>query len=329
MRPLRSVPAYAGCCLPFFALLLAACAPAPAALEPGRTAFTLGFERLAALAPADGAYEAWAETPAGLRSLGKFAVGADGALLAPDGKPMDGVAIDVARASVRALVVTQEPPGDADPAPSDQVFLRGGFDGEKASLEPPMSAGRLADHKGVYLLENAATDRNPGDWNGLWFAEVVQVGEYGVNYRADMMRPGLDLDLPPAGWMYAGWLRLSGRMLRMGKFDRVDRADDWYGYSGLTGTSLPINMGGAPVPGEDFLKGLPGGLESGFNKPDLAGAQVIVSLESALLAGEETHPSPLRIFEAEVPRPSVRLVNHPLTNVAGRGWPAGVARWRP
>lgn len=315
--------------LPLLSLLLAACAPLPAALEPGRTTFTLSFERLAPLAPADGAYEAWAETPAGLRSLGKFTVAPDGGLRAADGRPLDGATIDVGRASVRALVVTQEPPGDTNAVPSDQVFLRGTFDGERALLEPPMAASRLADRKGTYVLENAATDRNPEDWNGLWFAEVVQAGEYGVDYRADMMKPGLDLEMPPTGWMYASWLRLGGQMLRLGKFDRVDRADDWYGYSGLTGTSLPINMGGPPVPGEDLIKNLPAEVATGFNQPDLAGAQVIVSLESALLAGEETQPSPLRIFEAEVPRPSVRLVNLPLTNVAVRGWPAGVGRWRP
>ena len=315
--------------LPFLLGALTACAPVTTALEPGRTTFTLRFERLAPLAPADGVYEAWAETPAGLRSLGKFTVGADGARQSVDGKPLEDPTIDVGRASVRALVVTQEPAGDADPAPSDQVFLRGAFDGEVARLVPPMSPDGLAARKGVYVLENGATDRNPEDWNGLWFAEVVHAGEYGVDFRADMMKPGLDLDLPPTGWMYAGWMRLGGHMMRMGKFDRVDRADDWYGFSGLTGISLPINMGGAPVPGEDFVKNLPAGIETGFNKPDLAGAQVIVSLESALLAGEETHPSPLRIFEAEVPRPSVRLMNLPLTNVAGRGWPTGEGRWRP
>ena len=302
---------------------------APAGPPPaGTTALAIAFERLPPIAPADGYYAAWAVTAAGPRPVAAFRPGADGAPVDLAGQPVRWTA-DVAPGAIRELRLTQERPDDQDGAPSDQLILAGAFDGQAATLLPPVAADAYRGRTGGFLLDNAVTDRDAEDQNGIWFAHV----EYAVfrdgEPHGDVLTPGLDLDPAPPGWMYAGWLQLGGHTLRMGKFDRVDRMDDWYGFSGRTGMSLPIAFGGPPMPGEDFIAGLPAGLATGYDQPDLAGGRVIVTLESALLANEETYPSPLRIFEGEVPAAPARLVNYPLRNVAAAGLPAGRAALVP
>lgn len=267
------------------ALVAAACAPA-------RTRLALAAHHLRPLDPAHGHYELWAETPAGPVSAGRLTPATTAAAVPARG--------------VTALFLTQEPPDDADPAPSRQLVLRGEVAGGKASLVPGVTPAAVAGATGAFLLDNPVTVDDPTDRNGVWLA----------TYMNRRYKPGVRLYDAPDGWLWAGWVIYRGHALRMGKFRNGGDNDDWAGYSGRKGNTPLIDPAGRPMPGEDFIANLPAGIPTGRDLPDLAGATVLVTLEHATLAHEERWPSPVVIFEGTVPPRPVRLAAYPLANRA-------------
>jgi hypothetical protein len=293
-----------------FALALAlvgGCAPPTVA---GQAGLALAFERLAWVDPAFGHYEAFVVAGGKPYSLGAFNVSPMGPLVALDGSPKTSWTAPVAPSAIEEVLVTQEAPDDADPAPSRQVFLRGSVSAGKATLAPPVAVERFAGATGGFILDNPATEKDLDDFNGIWFSKLE-----GKRYL-----PGLDIPQAPPGSMYAGWLVAGRTVLRLGKFSHNRENDDFYGYSGLDSVSLPVNFNGPPMPGEDFVKNLPPGFTG-----DLSGAQVIISLESATLAGEDAFAGPLHVLEGWVPTPGAPRTSYPLENVAAKHFPAGTA----
>jgi hypothetical protein len=280
----------------------------------GTTVVTLSFQHLLPIAPAYGHYQAWAVGQGAPQSIGAFLVGADGSITSVDGHPQATWSVPIASSSLRTVLVTQELPGATASVPSKQIFLQGPVTGAIASLSAPVNPADFLNRTGSYILDNPAS-KFPGDSNGIWFAKIDNGREV----------PGLSLDLPPSGWMYAGWVIWRGVVLRTGKFTDAASMDDFYGYSGLNSVSLPVNYPGPPMPGEDFNTNLPPGVDTGRNKPDLAGATVIISVENATLANEEQYPSPIHLFEGTVASPSVPRTTMPLTNVTDHAIPSGTA----
>ena len=303
-------------CVPAAALAIAAvlagCSP-PTAAASGHARLGLTIERLFWLDPAYGHYEAFAVAAGKPFSLGTFNVSTMGPLVTLDGSPKTAWTAKVSAAAIEEVLVTLETPDDQDPLPSRQVFLRGVVSDGRAALAPPVAAERFLGKTGTYILDNPASEKDHFDFNGIWFACID-----GTTYT-----PGLEIDPAPSGYMYAGWLVLNRVVLRLGKFSNKLGNDDFYGYSGLDSVSLPVNFTGPPMPGEDFIKNLPPGVPTGNGQPDLSGAQVIISLESATLAGEDRFAGPLHIFEGWVPTPAAPRKVYLLKNVAAQSFPAG------
>ncbi|HEY9724471.1 MAG TPA: hypothetical protein V6D47_20895, partial [Oscillatoriaceae cyanobacterium] len=67
----------------------------------------------------------------------------------------------------------------------------------------------------------------------------------------------------------------------------------------------------------------PAGIPTGDNQPQLAGAQVIISVENATLVNEEQYPSPIHLFEATVPQGAAMDQSYALTNMAAKDIPSG------
>lgn len=292
---------------------VAACASSPFGPSAAPAAqFGLEFQNLVAIDKANGHYEAWAVSKGVPKSVGKFLIGSDGKPTDLEGAAKTAWSATVYPSEVTEVYVTQELPGDADDKPSRQQFLLGSLKSGKATLEAPIKAADLASKTGAYLLDNPITEKVLNDYNGIWYSRFID-GKY---------VPGLTLDESPDGWRYAGWVLFNGHVLRTGKFTHPMEMDDWYGYSGFNSVSLPVNFPGPPMPGEDFNTNAPSGLTFGNNQPDLAGAQVVITLESATLSNEEVYPSPIHLFEATVASPSAQKVNYDLTNVAATKVPS-------
>lgn len=281
------------------ALLLPACSASSARIS-------LSLQQLRPLERAQGHYELWAETAEGPRSAGKFVVRADGTPAALTGEAKQAWSVPVAARAITGLTLTQELPDDADAVPSRQLCLQGALQGGKAALLPGVAAEAVSTATGTFLLDNPVTVDDTSDWNGVWFARYL-------NRR---YKPGVMLYDAPEGWLWAGWVLYRGHALRMGKFRNGGDNDDWAGFSGRSGSTPLIDPAGRPMPGEDFIANLPAGIPTGRNLPDLAGAEVLITLESATLAHEERWPSPVVIFKGRVPQKSARLAAYPLENVS-------------
>ncbi len=295
------------------ALGVAACTSSPfGPTAAPSTQFGLELQNLISLDKARGHYELWVVGGGTPKSAGKFLIGTDGKPTDLDGAAKTTWIAEANASEITDVYVTQEQPADADAKPSRQQFLTGVLKAGKATLSAPVNAADVQTKTGAYILDNPVTEKVANDYNGIWYS-TYSTGKY---------TPGLTLDESPDGWRYAGWVILGGKVLRTGKFTHPMEMDDWYGYSGFNSVSLPVNFPGPPMPGEDFNVNAPEGLTFGNGQPDLAGAQVIISVESATLSGEETYPGPVRLFEGTVPTPSAQRVTYDLTNVAATKVPS-------
>lgn len=267
------------------------------------TRVQLAVSRLTPLKREQGHYALWAIATATTSAGQAFLVDEAGALTTLEGTPWDGrVSTPIPRADLRQVLVTLEPPTSTDRAPAKQAILRGSVANGKATLAlaAPFEPGSLEGATGSYLLDNPSTE-SLGDMNGICF----------MNERRSA--GGLQLPFPPPEeWGYESWIELKGHLLPLGKFVDPDGPDDWNGYSGRV----------PPFPGEDFNENLPAGIETGFNRPDLRGARLIVSVEPRSLQREEVFPS-IRVFEATIPMDAEHYKAYRMRNVAADGLPSG------
>ena len=205
----------------------------PAAPAGGSVELTTTLPRLD---PArDGRYEAWAVDGADARhSLGRFDAG--GAVT------LAGLAADA-----RAVEVTLEPPGDADPAPSGQRLLRGALRGARAELG---LAGALTQNdRPLHEAPGQFTMFTPSDNATLGYPSREEAGVWLFNMApGETAQKDYYVRLTPLapGWTYEGWMvRDAGQpgevWLSYGKFvpdwtGALNQADDtgWGPFSGVT-----------------------------------------------------------------------------------------------
>ncbi len=143
----------------------------------------------------DGTYEGWVVTSAGQAiSAGRFALPADGrvALKNPTDAP-------------ESFLLTIEPPGDADNAPSDLKLLGGRFTGGSADLEVTgflTSGVPLETSPGTHVLFT------PSDNAELGYPSHEDAGIWLFNILGDTTDASFYLTFTPLsrGWIYEGWL---------------------------------------------------------------------------------------------------------------------------
>jgi len=236
---------------------LGACGGSPdAPAAPGRAASVV--LSLAGVRPLDaateGRYEAWLLAGGRATSLGAFVPGADGGATLP--LPAGGATAD-------SLLVTVEPPGDRDPAPSVQRLLVGALRGGGAQLGVAgaltRGALRLHERPGQFTLFTTSNNARLGypsyEEAGVWLFNIVpnETPQRDTWVRLAQLAPG---------WTYEGWVvRDIGApdavWLSYGKFVTDDggavaeKDDD--GWGPLSGIPDYLTAGIDNFPGSDFL----------------------------------------------------------------------------
>lgn len=239
-------------------------------------------------------YEGWLIIDGAPVSTGRFNV-VNGAVVDLDGHAVDHFSVEADTSAATAVVITIEPNGDSDPAPSDTHLLAGDVVNGSAELtigHPAALGTDFTDATGEFVLATPTDgDRTNDEFSGVWF----------LTFPGPM--PGLDLPELPAGWTYEGWTVIDGVPVTTGTFLRVDQSDDAAPYSGTVRTPN--------FPGEDFLQNAPDGLTF---PTDLSGATVVISVEPLT----EDNPLPFALKPLLGPVPvdaELEPVAYPLSNV--------------
>lgn len=238
-------------------------------------------------------YEGWLIVDGAPVSTGRFNV-VDGAVVDLDGNDVDLFSVDADTSAASAVVITIEPHGDADPAPSDTHILAGDIVDGSAELtigHPAALGTDFADAAGEFVLATPTDgDRTNDEFSGVWF----------LTFPGPVA--GLDLPELPAGWTYEGWTVIDGVPVTTGTFLSVEGSDDAAPYSGTVRTPA--------FPGEDFLQNAPDGLTF---PTDLSGATVVISVEP--LAEDNPLPFALKPLLGPVPLDAeLEPVAYPLSN---------------
>lgn len=247
---------------------------------------TLNLTGLENLGP-DFVYEGWVLVDGTPMTTGLFTVNDDEVL----SETTFEVAIDLLENATK-FILTVEPAVDPDPAPSDQKYIAGDFDGTSAfvSTATAPAVGDFSGSAGTFFLrtptdEDPGADNNGNDQFGVWF------GTPGMPPTANFTLPEL-----PAGWIYEGWVIGDAGPISTGTFSNFGDFDDSNIYSGVE-----YNVG-PPVPGEDFFLNAPAGESFPM---DVRGRTVVISVEPvpdnspapfalkplAAVAGMETAPA--------------------------------------
>jgi hypothetical protein len=260
------VPAGAGIALAALAALVA-CGGGGAGADGGPTTTgtaptTISFA-LAGVRPLDaareGRYEAWLVTGSTARALGPLAPDASGAATLP-------VPADADRAD--SVLVTVEPPADADPAPSPQRLLVGALRDRRATLAVTgaVTQGTLAlqQRPGQFTLfttsDNAIHGYPSFEEAGVWLFNIVpgETAQRDSWVRLTQLAPG---------WVYEGWVvrdlgTATEVWLSYGKFvpdatGAVSEKDDdgWGPYSGVKDYDT---AGIDNFPGSDWIENVLG-----------------------------------------------------------------------
>ncbi len=241
-------------------LALAACSDSTEPSRGRELALTLqGLEPLA-----NGFhYEAWALLGGQALPAGKFNLDPQGRLVDLNGAVIANGALrqtrDISGAS--SIVLTIEPTGDRDSAPTATHVLAGGVQNGSATLSvaSPMALGSdFTTAAGSYVLATPTDNDNTNERSGVWFLSLA----------TGSPAAGLSLPTLPAGWMYEGWAVVNARPLTTGRFLNPRAADNAAPYSGT--------VAAPPFPGEDYLRNAPAGLTFPL---DLRGATIAITIE--------------------------------------------------
>lgn len=220
----------------------------------------LRVENLPPLDPAEeGEYEAWVIVDGDIRSAGRFPGGGG------EGRP---VRLRSPLPAPVDVMVTLEPPGDADDRPSMLKIMGGRVHGGRAELRVDryLTAGiPLEPDPGRFVLATPSND-DPGGGPSVEDAGLWLVGDATLPEPGDSLPSGQYVTLTPLtrGWIYEGWIvRDLGTpeaiWLSYGKFEpdplRRARARDNSGlgpFSAVTDyrRALPRRIS---VPGDDWL----------------------------------------------------------------------------
>lgn len=233
-------------------LLLAACG-SPTGPGGNGTELVLSLQGLAPLDPVvEGRYEAWLVLPSGHRQgAGTFS-------------PSGAVILPVSVTDAVALEITIERPDEGDPAPSEQVLLRGDFAGSRADLtvdgavtqRPQLTLQREPGQFTMFSPSDNGENGYPShEESGIWLFNMAP---------RDTPQNDMWVRLTPlgAGWTYEGWMvRDYGTpqaiWLSYGKFlpdqtGAVNRRDDtgWGPFSGVVEFQ---SAGEEEFPGDDWI----------------------------------------------------------------------------
>jgi hypothetical protein len=182
----------------------------------------------------EGRYEAWVTDAAGgVHSLGRFDAGGT-------------LTLAEAPAGATSVVVTVEPPGDADALPSEQVVLRGAVLGSRAELryEGAITQGDLP----LLAAPGQFTMFSPSDNDSLGYPSHEESGIWLFNMDpAQTAQKDYYVRVTPLqrGWTYEGWMvrdlgQAGAIWLSYGKFvpdwtGALNQPDDtgWGPFSGV------------------------------------------------------------------------------------------------
>lgn len=145
-------------------------------------------------------------------------------------------------------VLTIEPNGDTDAGPSATHIVAGNYSGlvaETNVAHPAAINTGFEDVAGAFIL---AAPTGGADDQGLWF------------FNPDAGEAALTLPELPEGWNYEGWVvdTAAGRPISTGIFHEIGPDSDGAGpYAGDSPEMFP------PVPGQDFVNGMPLDLDAG------------------------------------------------------------------
>ena len=216
-----------------------------------------GLENLGA----DFVYEGWVMVDGVPQTTGIFTV--------DDDEVLSQTVFDVeseALAAATKFILTVEPAVDPDPAPSDQKYIAGDFDGNSASVSTRTApaVGDFSNSAGTFFLrtrtdEDPAVGNNGNDQYGVWF------GTPGAPPTANLTLPDL-----PVGWVYEGWVIGDAGPISTGTFTDFGAVDSGNPFSGT------LSNAGPPVPGEDFFNNAPAGETFPL---DVRGRMVVISVE--------------------------------------------------
>lgn len=259
--------------VPALALSVAGCggsdAPTGTPVGAGAT-MALTVSGLLPLDPArDGRYEAWAVDRAGsATSLGTVDPASGGA-----------VTFTNPAADVASFLITYEPRGDADPAPSAHRLLTGRFVNGRATLSVAgaLTANDLPlrEKPGQFTMfspsDNAMNGYPSSEEAGIWLFNMAprETSQGDMWVRLTQLQPG---------WVYEGWVvrdidTPNAVWLSYGKFlpdatGAVNSRDDtgWGEFSGVT----DYLKGEEEFPGDDWISNplgytMPGGLALPLN----------------------------------------------------------------
>lgn len=183
--------------------------------------------------------------------------------------------------TITRLAITIEREGDRDEKPNNFVFMHSTVEDDHAKLEfnievPPT-------HNSFLLATPSDGNLTINELSGIWFI------------NEDLEQPSLNLpELENLPFIYqAGVINTqSNQYLTIGKFRDYAQPDDFQSHT--------LNTEGFNLPGEDFLRNLPDGLEPPLNLTN-GNYQVIISLEPFLdgddFTGEDIF---LELFKSEI-----------------------------
>ena len=124
--------------------------------------------------------------------------------------------------------------------------------------------------------------------------------------------PGLHLPELPAGWLYEGWVEISGQALTTGRFFEVFGHDFDSPHNG----PLPVPA----VPGEDYILNAPEGLAF---PTDIRGGRIFISVEP--YPDDDPKPFSISPLLGTIPTQGGYRITYRLENVY-RQLPSGIVR---
>ncbi|MBD3275483.1 MAG: hypothetical protein GF372_09245 [Candidatus Marinimicrobia bacterium] len=266
-------------------------------LNPPSTTFTMDVSALDSLQNGYH-YEGWALVDGSPVTTGKFNVNSMGQAVDLEGNmiPNGEFTVGGDLGSATAVIISIEPDGDTDPAPSNTKYLAGDVAQDMATLDVSHSAALGDDFTsamGDYILATPTNGSDSDENSGIWFLDPT-----GASPVA-----GLDIPTLPAGWKYEGWVVIDGTPVTTGKFTDPAAADEAAPYSGT--------MDGPPFPGEDFLNNAPAGLTF---PTDLSGQTAVISIEPEM--DDTEAPFTLKPLAGMIPDPATDHTLYSMNNQA-------------
>jgi hypothetical protein len=195
---------------------------------------------------------------------------------------------------LKRLFVTVEGKQESTPSPAIILSTDTGQEDLKRVLKWPFR-DRYAQLQGGTMLLASPTDLEPNNGEtGIWFTKRIKAINPQEQPLPNELEPGLVLALPPAGWVYQGWVlyrRNPDLWLPTGAFTAVNQADLTQVFSG--------SQKGFAFPGEDFLRNAPLDVIFPFNLPSSGEVEVIVALEPENILSQAPF---LRLYRALIPK---------------------------